>query len=480
MKKQSSRSCTFFLFILILFSSAAAWAGGENESPSGELTETAILEHVVDEISQDERIDEQNIEVDIDGRTLILEGRVPNRYQREAAEEEAWSVAGVEDVVNLIEVEREEEYPDDKTIENTIQVLLNLDTEIEGDYITVDSNNGEVTLTGEVEALRLKRKAGEISRDVNGVVRVVNKIAVKKKKKVSDELIAQELIQAFERNQFVNADNINVFVRNGNVTLSGTVENRQAYEMVLKLASINAGVVNVDNRLRFRSASARPEEDVIHTEIHDQFLWDSRVDEEDITILVDDGKVTLEGVVDSFTAKRAAEEDAWSIAGVEDVDNNIKVTRERDLFDEELVRTKVEQRLRSISDLDTDEISIEIERGGEVRLEGTVDAYWKKTRLRAKAGEITGVSSVKMEIAVVPTEDIEDEIIAEKIIRSLKRKVAVDPADVEVEVRNGEVDLSGTVPNRMAKKAAVAAAENTAGVRTVEDNISITQEEAEK
>ena len=85
-----------------------------------------------------------------------------------------------------------------------------------------------------------------------------------------------------------------------------------------------------------------------------------------------------------------------------------------------------------------------------------------------------------MEIAVVPTEDIEDEIIAEKIIRSLKRKVAVDPADVEVEVRNGEVDLSGTVPNRMAKEAAVAAAENTAGVRTVEDNISITQEEAEK
>lgn len=174
------------------------------------------------------------------------------------------------------------------------------------------------------------------------------------------------------------------------------------------------------------------------------------------------------------------EEDAWNIAGVEDVDNNIKVSRERDLFDEELVRTKVEQRLRSISDLDTDEISIEIERGGEVRLEGTVDAYWKKNRLRAKAGEITGVSSVKMEIAVVPTEDIEDEIIAEKIIRSLKRKVAVDPADVEVEVRNGEVDLSGTVPNWMAKEAAVAAAENTAGVRTVEDNISITQEEAEK
>ncbi len=446
MEKRSSRCCTFFLFILILFSSAAAWAGGENESPSGELTETAILEHVVDEIAQDERIDEQNIEVDIDGRNLILEGKVPNRYQREAAEEEAWSVAGVEDVVNLIEVEREEEYPDDKTIENTIQVLLNLDTVIEGDYITVDSNNGEVTLTGEVEALRLKRKAGEISRDVTGVVRVVNKIAVVPTEKVSDELIAQELVQAFERNQFVNADNINVFVRNGNVTLSGTVEDRQAYEMVLKLASLNAGVVNVDNRLRFRSASARPEEDVIHTEIHDQFLWDSRVDEEDITILVDDGKVT----------------------------------RKRDLFDEELVRTKVEQRLRSISDLDTDEISIEIERGGEVRLEGTVDAYWKKNRLRAKAGEITGVSSVKMEIAVVPTEDIEDEIIAEKIIRSLKRKVAVDPADVEVEVRNGEVILSGTVLNRMAKEAAVAAAENTAGVRTVEDNISITQEEAEK
>jgi osmotically-inducible protein OsmY len=473
--KQRYLCHTIFLLFIFFASRTAVWAGGGQEVTAAELTEAVLLQKVMDEISQDRRIDEENIEVEADGNTIVLNGTASSRYEREAAEKEARSIAGVQDVINLITVEQREEYPNDETIGNTVQVLLNLDAEIDGSSINIGSKNGVITLTGEVETLSLKQKAEEISRSVTGVVRVINKIAIVPTEEVSDELIAREIIKALDRNQFVEIDHINVVVKNGNVTLAGMVKSRQAYETALEIAAITAGVADVDNRLSFRPAEARPTDDVIHSEIKEQLLWDSRVHGEDITVLVNDGEVTLKGVVNSYTAKMAGEEDAWNIAGVEAVSNKLKVTHDRELFSEELVRTQVEQRLGSVSDVDRDEITINLEGSGKLRLTGTVDAYWKKNRIRAKAGEIAGVRSVKMEIAVVPTDDIEDEVIAEKIIRSLKRKVAASPADVEVEVRKGEVTLSGSVPTWMAKESALNAAETIEGVRAVHDNILIKQ-----
>lgn len=63
-------------------------------------------------------------------------------------------------------------------------------------------------------------------------------------------------------------------------------------------------------------------------------LYDSRmIDASEIEVTVKDGHVTLSGTVDSRDAKREAESLIDSVRGVEDVTNNIKLSRSQNVSD---------------------------------------------------------------------------------------------------------------------------------------------------
>lgn len=60
-----------------------------------------------------------------------------------------------------------------------------------------------------------------------------------------------------------------------------------------------------------------------------------------------------------------------------------------------------------------------------------------------------------------------DRLIHEELCETLTRDGFIDASGLEVEVEDGEVSLSGTVPDRRTKRAAVEAAERIRGVRDV-------------
>lgn len=68
-------------------------------------------------------------------------------------------------------------------------------------------------------------------------------------------------------------------------------------------------------------------DDEIRSEILRSLELDSWVNEQDISVQVSDGVVTLEGQVDVMNEKRAAGDDAWETPGVKDVDNNLRVSK---------------------------------------------------------------------------------------------------------------------------------------------------------
>jgi osmotically-inducible protein OsmY len=80
-------------------------------------------------------------------------------------------------------------------------------------------------------------------------------------------------------------------------------------------------------------------------------------------------------------------------------------------------------------------------------LEGTVDAFWKKVRAEDLAFSMRGVLGLTNKIAVVPTQTIADENLAENIINALDRNVNVNVDDVNVTVEDGTVTLTGAVPS---------------------------------
>jgi osmotically-inducible protein OsmY len=166
-----------------------------------------------------------------------------------------------------------------------------------------------------------------------------------------------------------------------------------------------------------------------------------------------------------------ASEDAYDVAGVVLVENQLKVEYPKQLTDSE-IKSNVTNALSWDFDLDSQKIRVTVN-NGDVKLLGTVDAYWKKMIAETDVSKVKGVRNIKNEIAIVPTNEREDEHIAKDVEEALRRKWLVDVNDVDVRVEHGFVTLTGDVPSRLARTEADEAAIYTDGVKAVENKLAI-------
>ncbi len=215
-------------------------------------------------------------------------------------------------------------------------------------------------------------------------------------------------------------------------------------------------------------------EESLKKRVVDQLYWDDRVNASDIKVEVHGSTVKLSGNVPSYRAREDAVLDAWTIDGVSGVENEIEVEfpTTYKVPTDDTIKTKIDNRLLWNTYIDSTDVDTKVN-AGFVELEGSVDAYWKKIRAEQLASDVDGVIDIQNEIAVVPTESIVDKAIAEDITSALDRNLNVDVDDVNVRVKNGEVTLTGTVPSWSAYRSTINAAEFTAGVIEIEDNLKI-------
>jgi osmotically-inducible protein OsmY len=217
-----------------------------------------------------------------------------------------------------------------------------------------------------------------------------------------------------------------------------------------------------------------PGKEIFKKEIADQLRWDSRVDAADVQVSVSDGKVTLSGTVPTVQARRAAVLDAYSVSGVQTVENNITVRHKEPLPASEVVEQRVRYVLAWNPDINSTDIEV-LADAGVVTLGGKVEVFWKKLSAENLAMCVGGVLDVVNKLAVVPMNDIMDESIAEDILGALGRNSLVSAEAVDVTVRNGFVTLEGTIPSRLARDSALEAAYYTKGVTGVEDRLIIAE-----
>jgi osmotically-inducible protein OsmY len=217
-------------------------------------------------------------------------------------------------------------------------------------------------------------------------------------------------------------------------------------------------------------------DDKIKDRILKHLNWDNRIDGLDIQVKVSNGKVTLMGKVPSYPARRAAESDARSIEGVTSIDNQLDIpySQNFEIRGDGLLESDIEKVLECNSDIDSKKINVTVNTG-QVTLEGSVDAYWKKVIAAYLVSNITGVIRVNNKITVIPFENVSDEIIARELVEALDRNVNTDPRSVNVKVEKGKVTLTGFVSNLAAGKAAVEMTHYTSGVKDVVDKIVIKQ-----
>ncbi len=209
-------------------------------------------------------------------------------------------------------------------------------------------------------------------------------------------------------------------------------------------------------------------------DIVDAMYWDSRVDASDVSVRVDDSEATLHGTVPSFRARRAAEDDAWSVSGIYNVNNQLNVRYTAPPPPDADIQANVESVLLWNADIDSTRIDVSVDTG-IVTLNGTVDTYWQRWRAENLAKDVNGVLEVINELTVVPGESILDENIANQIIRAYERNSIIDPDSVTVKVENGEVTLTGEVSSWYAHMRAEEIAAATLGVIFVENLLVVVE-----
>ena len=217
-------------------------------------TDEELQSKVVDKLHWDDRVNAANVGVTVDESKVTLRGTVPSYRAKTIAEQDTKEIKGITEVINHLQVQ----YPDsvpvpiDDEIASNVANALTWDTDIDANKIDVSVMGGLLTLRGTVDAYWKKFQVEDIGYGLTGVIDIINELAVVPTKKPEDEEIARSIENALERNTFVEAEDVNVVVEEGRVTLTGFVPNWAAWRAAHNTATYTKGVIKVVDGLAIR------------------------------------------------------------------------------------------------------------------------------------------------------------------------------------------------------------------------------------
>jgi hyperosmotically inducible protein len=154
---------------------------------------------------------------------------------------------------------------DSKTTSN-IKTALSLSRRVSPFKISVQTQDGVATLTGQVPSEDLKSFAAEIARDTEGVKEVKNEITVDKSMQpagetawVDDLKIRAAILEQLARSPELGGKAIDVKVQDRIVVLSGAVDTKAQHDGAEQVARATDGVAGVTNQLTITNPAAATE-----------------------------------------------------------------------------------------------------------------------------------------------------------------------------------------------------------------------------
>jgi osmotically-inducible protein OsmY len=215
----------------------------------------------------------------------------------------------------------------------------------------------------------------------------------------TDEQIQRDVLSELKWDARVQPNEIGVAVKDGIVTLMGSVDS-----LVKKWAAEEAalrvrGVRGVANEIEVKLAiSAERTDSDIATAALNALKWDALIPEDRVKVSVSKGWVTLEGEVDWNYQRHDAEWAVRRLTGVRGVTNLIKVKPQATPSE---LKKKIEDALVRSAETDAQHITVEVQ-GSKVILSGTVRSWVEKREAERVAWSAPGITSVDNRIVIRP------------------------------------------------------------------------------
>ena len=322
----------------------------------------------------------------------------------------------------------------------------------------------------------------------------------------SDAWITTKAKMTLLTTEGVSGTGIDVDTIEGRVTLHGKVDSNEEKAKAESAVKAIDGVTEVRDLLQVvpapRAAATKRADADVKRAVEQSLARDKALANSSVAVQsVNDGVVLLSGKAQTVTDHLRAIQDASRVPGVRRVaseiespdklaDDEIRHSRQakkdtaRGMSDSAAdLRITAATKLRLLADSNTPALDINVDTlNGVVTLFGIVPTPASKRMAEADAHKVSGVTRVVNELQVVPsnarkTVNAHDDVIK----RDVEQAIAAheDLKDVDVDVKNGVVRLSGTVPNEERRLGAAITARATAGVRAVQDDLRIHDERAD-
>ncbi|HSM68265.1 MAG TPA: BON domain-containing protein [Xanthomonadales bacterium] len=231
------------------------------------------------------------------------------------------------------------------------------------------------------------------------------------------------------------------------------------------------------------------------TQILTSYSLNSYLRANDLQVSVDEGKATLTGTVEEDVSKQLAHDIAHGVAGIDSVDNQIKVdsdyaapartSQDRsfgEVVDDASITATVKSKLLWSKNTEGLQINVDTSKG-KVTLSGDAESKDAKALAATMAADTRGVVSVDNQLVVDSTKsasevakndsgkegfpDVSDGWITTKVTSTFMYSANVASNDIEVSTDQGVVTLTGKVDSDSERLQAIELAGNIRGVKSV-------------
>ena len=314
----------------------------------------------------------------------------------------------------------------DAWITTKAKIALLTDKDVTARNVSVDTMNGKVTLHGTVPTYVDKSRAAAVAQNIDGVKTVSNLLQVvpardQKKVEAKDDQIKAQVKHALSNDKRLKGSDIEVSsVNKGVVLLTGKADSMNDHLEALNVAGKVVGVRRVESEIQA----------------------DDRLSDASSTTTTPASERTRGALADASSSAS----DMWITSAA---------------------------KMRLLADGKTPALDINVDtQDGVVTLFGIVPDATAKTAAEANTRKVSGVKSVRNELQVVAVAnrnavDAKDDDIERGVEQTLKQSSELEKQNIDVDVKDGVVRLTGSVGSEDDRLAAGFAARSIPGVRAV-------------